>query len=348
MAILGSNWLNLIDVVKRSDPKIGMLVELLHQSNEILEDAISVECNNGAKHKHGVRTGLPTVAWGALYKGILQSKSAMQAVEDTTGFVEGMSSVDKRLLDMYPEAEDQNKVRFIEGAGFLEALNQEMATGLFYHSTKTAPEKFDGLATRYSTYATGAFNQGIESQVIHGGASGSDNTSIWMVTWGDMYTQLLYPKGSKAGIIREDKGEQRVLDSLGNPYFVMEELYRWHLGVAVKDWRYNVRIANIDVSDSLAGTVDLYKLLTSAYYRLQKRRKSAGSKYMGGKTVIYANRTILEALDNLATGVGASANSKLNIMKSEIQGQEVLTWRGIPIRETDALLNTEALVPAAT
>jgi hypothetical protein len=348
MAILGQSWLNMIDVVKRSDPKIGMVIELLHQSNEILEDAITVECNNGSKHKHGVRTGLPAVAWGALYKGIPQSKSAIQSVEDATGFVEGMSSVDKRLLDIYPDEDSQNRVRFIEGAGFLEALNQEMATGLFYHSTKTSPEKFDGLATRYSAYATGSFNQGIESQVINGGASGADNTSIWMVTWGDMYTHMLYPKGSKAGIIREDKGEQRVLDAAGNPFFVMEELYRWNIGLAVKDWRYNVRIANIDVSDSLAGTVDLYKLLTTAYYRLQKRRKSAGSKHMGGNTVIYANRTILEALDNLATGVGAAANSKLNIMKSEIQGQEVLTWRGIPIRETDAILNTEALVPAAS
>jgi len=28
----------------------------------------------------------------------------------------------------------------------------------------------------------------------------------------------------------------------------------------------------------------------------------------------------------------------------EIQGEEVMTWRGIPVRESDALLTTETLV----
>lgn len=348
MAVLGSNFLNLVDVAKRSDPKNGVILEALHNSNPILQDAIAIECNDGSKHTHSVRTGLPSVAWGRIYQGIPQSKSAIQQVVDTTGFVEGASTIDERLLSMYPDEEDQNNVRLIEAGGFLEALNQEMATGLFYHSTKSAPEKFDGLAVRYGSYGGSTFNMGAESQVINGGGAGANNTSIWFVTWGDNYTFLLYPKGTTAGVKRQDMGRQRVLDASGNPYYVQEELFRWHIGMGVKDWRYNARIANIDVAAAQAGTVDLYKLLTSAYYRLQKRRNTDGTTFMGGKTVMYANKTILEALDNLATGVGSSANAKLQIRREQVEGNEVLTWRGIPIRESDSILNTEALVPAAS
>lgn len=342
MATIGSNYLNLIDLYKRRespDAQIATVIELLKQQNPILDDAIAVECNLGTIHRHTIRTGLPSVSWGMLYKGTPQSKSKTQQVDDTTGFLEALSTIDTRLLAL---SENEGALRLSEATAFLEAMNQEMATGIFYHDTVTSPEKFKGLSARYSVYASGVNNQGAEKQVIHGGGSGSDNTSIWFVTWGDQYTHLLYPKGTKAGVDRQDMGQQRVTDENSNPYYVKEEKFTWHIGLAVKDWRYNARIANIDVSDALAGSVDLYSLMTSAYYRLQARRVA------GGRQAIYCNTTIMEALDKLATGVGSAANSKLHLMKKEVEGQEVLAFRGIPIRETDAIVNNEALVPAAS
>ena len=340
MPTLASNFITLIDVMKNTGASSEAAVaEILSQTNPILDDAVFTECNMGMIHRHKIRTGLPSVSWGQLYKGTPQSKSTVQQVDDTTGFVEGMSTVDRRLKDLQ---KDWASYRLSEAKSFLEAMNQEVASGIFYHNTDTAPEKIKGLAARYGVYASGSNNQGAEQQVVHGGGSGSDNTSIWFVTWGDMFTTLLYPQGTKAGIQREDHPNQRVIDGSGNPYYVDEEKFTWHVGVAVRDWRYNCRIANIDVSDMQSGSVDLYKLLTTGYYRLQSRRVA------GGKTVIYCNRTVLESLDNLATGAGSAANAKLQLRKEEIQGKEVVSWRGIPIRETDALLNSEALVPAAS
>jgi len=63
---------------------------------------------------------------------------------------------------------------------------------------------------------------------------------------------------------REDMGKQRVLDSDGNPYYAMEEKFTWHMGLAVKDWRYVARIANIDVSNAAAGSVKLYDFMRKA------------------------------------------------------------------------------------
>lgn len=331
MATLGASMLDLIDLYKQKNPdgSIATVIEMLTEMNPILDDAIAVECNSGTKHLHTVRTGLPSVTWGKLYQGIPQGKSTKAQVEDTTGFVEGLSTVDERLLEL---SDNEGAVRLSEAQAYLEAMNQEVASKIFYGNTSDSPEEFMGLAPRYNdtTAANG-------NQIKLAGGVGSDNTSIWFVTWGDNQTQLLYPKGTQAGVSREDKGSQRLVDGNGNAYYGKEELFRWNVGLAVKDWRYNVRIANIDVSEVAAGSVALYDFMRKAYWQLQSRRVA------GGKQCIYCNRDIMEGLDALQTNAGAS-DSFIRLKPMEIEGKEVLTYRGIPIRETDALLNTEALV----
>lgn len=333
MATLSSTYLNLIDIHKQNDPRTGEIIEVLKQQNPILDDAVAMECNMGATHRHSIRTGLPTPAWGRLYQGIPQSKSSVQQVDDTTGFLEARSGVDTRALEL---SKNPAALRLGEAMSHLEAMNQEMATGLFYHDTATTPEKFKGLAARFGSIGGGAAG----NQIIDGAGTGSVNTSIWFVTWGDHACHLLYPSGTRAGVDRQDKGEQRVTDGSGNAYYVKEEVFRWHMGLAVKDWRYVVRIANIDTTALAAGSVDVYALMRKAYWKLQSRR-------MDGKTsriAIYANRDVLEALDGLSTGSGTGTNAFLHVTPRELEGKEVLTYRGMPIRETDALLNTEARV----
>jgi len=338
MATIGNTFLSLIDMYKGTGgtgAQIGEVIEVLRQLNPLMEDAVTAEANMGTFHRHTIRTGLPTVTWGMLYQGIPQSKSSTQQVDDSTGFVEGLSTVDTRLLDISP---NPAAVRLSEGRAYLEAMAQEVQRGFFYHDTTTTPERFKGLAARYNKLGGG----GAGNQIVNAGGVGSDNTSIWFVTHGDSYTTLIHPKGTKAGVTREDKGEQRVTDSSG-VYYVKEELFRQHIGVAVRDWRFNARIANIDVSDVQAGTVDLYKFMRKASYKLQNRRvaKMNADVAAQGRTVIYMNRDMIEALDALGTNAG---NGALMLKPMELEGKEVLSYRGLPIRETDALINAEALV----
>ncbi len=331
MATLGNSFVDLIDIYKLQD---GMgqfveVIEMLMEMTPILEDAIAVECNKGTTHLHTVRSGLPTVTWGKLYQGIPNSKGKTAQVEDTTGFVEGLSTVDERLLKL---STNEGAVRLSEAQAFLEAMAQEVGSKAFYGDTASDPEEFMGLAPRFNDLS--AANGG---QIVDAGGTGSDNTSIWFVTWGDNQCNLLYPKGTQAGVQREDMGRQRVLDGSSNAYYAKEEKFTWNVGVAVKDWRYVARVANIDVSDMQGGSVALYDFMRKAYYRLQNRRVA------GGKMAIYCNRDVLEALDALATNAGASDNF-VRLRRVEVEGAEVLTYRGIPLRETDALLNTEARV----
>ena len=331
MATLGNSFIDLIDIYKMQDGQgqFNPIIEMLMEMNPILEDAIAVECNKGTTHLHTVRTGLPSVTWGRLYKGIPNSKGRTAQVEDTTGFVEGLSTIDKRLLDL---STNEGAVRLSEAQAYLEAMSNEVAGKIFYGNTADDPEEFMGLAPRFNDKS--AANGG---QIIDAGGTGSDNTSIWFVTWGDNQCNLLYPKGTQAGVQREDMGEQRVTDENGNAYYAKEEKFTWHVGMAVKDWRYVSRVANIDVSDMAGGTVKLYDFMRKAYYKLQNRRVA------GGKMAIYCNRDALEALDALATNAGAT-DSFVRLKTTEIEGKEVTTYRGIPIRESDAILNTEARV----
>jgi hypothetical protein len=332
MAVIGNSFVDLIDVYKTKDAN-GQnipIIEILNQQNPILQDAIAVECNKGTTHLHTVRSGLPEVSWGMLYKGVPNSKGKTAQVEDTTGFVEGLSTIDKRLLDL---SDNEGGVRLGEAQAYLESMSQEVASRMFYGNTAADPEQFMGLAPRFNDLAAPNGNQ-----IIDAGGTGSNNTSIWFVGWGDNQCQLLYPKGTQAGVQRADMGEQRLLDAAGNAYYGMEEKFTWNVGLAVKDWRYVSRVANINVSNMEAGTVKLYDFLRKAYYQLQARRIA------GGKMAIYCNTDVMEALDALATNAGAADSFVRLTTGKDIQGEEVLMYRGIPIRETDALLNTEARV----
>lgn len=332
MATLGSSYYDLIDHFKRTDEtgQMATIIEMLKENNAILDDAMAMECNMGTKHRTTIRTGLPSVTWGRFYKGISQSKSTTTQVDDTTGFVEQLSTVDKRLLDI---SSNRNAVRLSEAEAAIEAISQEVAATLVYGNDNTAPDEFLGFAPRFNDLS--ASNGG---QIVDAGGTGSDNTSVWLVTWGDSQCHMLYPSGTSAGVNREDKGEQRVLDGSSNPYFVEEELFTQHAGLSVRDWRFVSRIANIDVSNLQAGSVDIYKFMRQAFWKIKKHRL-ANARY-----AIYANADVLEALDADSTPTTSTSASFVRLRPTEVDGAEVMSYRGFPLRQVDAILNTESQI----
>ena len=347
MATIGNSFLGLADIYKGQTKtgQVADIINMLRQTNPILEDAIARECNEGKTHKHTVLSGLPAVTWGKLYQGIPNSKAQRTQVTDSTGFVEGRSTVDARLAEVEPNV---SAFRLQEAQAYLEAMSQEMARSVIYENQDSNPEKITGLAPRFNslTAETG-------SQIIDGGGTGSDNTSIWFVTWGLDAAHLLYPKGSSAGIQREDHGKQRVLDSNGNAYYAMEETFRWHCGVAVNDWRKIARVANIDVSTMLAGSTDLYDLMEDAYYQIHGARTlDNGANGVGGgmdgnfgrgRTVVYCTKNVLKILRRLGRNGGGSDNY-VRLSHREVAGQDVLTYEGMPIRQLDQIVETEARI----
>lgn len=336
MSVLTNNDPTLVDLANLPDNKdVKDMIDLMAAFNPILSDALALPCNQGVYHLTTVRTGLPTPVWGRLYKGVPSTKGTRQQVKDSTGFLESAAEVDTRLVDAVEGAMEKASIRFEEAHGHMEALSQEAAKAIFYHDSALDPEKPMGLAPRFSSLS--AENGG---NIIDGGGTGSNNTSIWLITWDRKACHLLYPLKGKAGIIREDMGKIPKQDASGNTFFSYRENFTWHLGVSVRDWRYVVRIANVDVTtlttDASAGA-KLIDLMTKAYYKHYGRRVNMG------KSFFYMNTTIVKFLDFQARNT-AGQNLFLTLDQTGPNASEVLKFRGIAIRESDALLETEARV----
>ena len=335
MATVGNTYLTLSDVAKRTDAD-GVapdIIEMLAQFNPILEDAPAMECNNGTKHLTTVRTGLPAATWRRLYEGVQTSKSHTRQVEDATGNLVARSIIDTKLVDL---SSNPQQLRLSESAPFLETMAQEIAETAIYGNSGSEPAAFTGFAPRFNDLSAENGNQ-----IVDAGGTGADNTSIWMITWGDTTAHLIYPKGSRAGIQRTDLGIETITDpNNGGRYEVYEEKFEQDIGLSVRDWRYISRVANIDVSDLTADAAtgaDLNDFMIQAYYRLRNRRVGNGN---AGRLYIYCNTKVKEFLHRQAL----NANANTFVRLSEVEGREVMTFMGVPVREIDAITNTEARV----
>ena len=330
MATLSATALTLADWAKRLDPdgNVPLIVELLAQTNEILLDMQWREGNLPTGHRTTVRTGLPAVAWRLLNAGVAPSKSTTAQIDEQCGMLEAWSEVDKDLALLNGNV---GSFRLSEAKAFLEAMNQEMAQTLFYGNNGTAPEEFTGLAARFSA-STGA----IADNVIKAGGAGSDNSSIWLVSWNEETCCGIFPKGSKAGLIHEDYGETtvEVTNGLaGNRMRAFQERWQWKAGIAVKDWRHIVRICNIDISDLATGSAaDLIDFMEQAEETIPNNM---------GKRVFYMNRRVRRFLrKQYRTDVSAGGG----LTYENVEGKPVLMFGQTPVRIVDQLLNTEATV----
>jgi hypothetical protein len=330
-AVLSTGALTLADWAKRLDPdgKVPTIVELLSQTNEILDDMLWREGNLPTGHRTTVRTALPTVTWRLLNQGVAPSKSTTAQIDEQTGMLEAWSEVD---TDLYKLNGSTNSFRLSEARAFIEAMNQEFAQTLFYGNQGTAPEEFSGLATRYSTSAGS-----LSDNVIKAGGAGADNTSIWLVAWEEDTVCGIFPKGTTAGLQHDDYGEVTVevtAGIAGNRMRALQERWQWKGGLAVKDYRYAVRICNIDVSDLAGGSPpDLIDLMEQAEETIPSQL---------GRRAFYVNRRVRRFIrkqyrTDVTSGGGLTFEN--------VAGKRVMFFGTIPIRTTDAILLTEAVVP---
>lgn len=344
MALNPSDCLTLADYSARTrGGRIDPVVNLLSQSLPILDDMLWLEGNLPTGHKTTIRTGLPATYWRRYNEGIPNSKSTTAQITDTCGMLEAISKIDKDLAKLNGATAE---FRLSESMPFIESMGQEFSRTVFYGTEFEDVGKFTGLSARYNTLdqrvAASAGN------VIDGGGRGSTNTSIWLCCWGYTTGHGIFPKGSRQGLAHEDVTTNApVHDDQGRSFFAYQDHYKWDCGLTIRDWRYFVRIANIDVNDLTgARAANLISLLTAAGYKIptmpravssvQSANVEGGVPLSFGRPVIYCNRTIAEALD-----IQAQSRSNLLLTQSQFAGMPILTFRGIPVKVCDSLINFE-------
>lgn len=333
MATIGNSVLTLADHAKRleqGDAKFAKIVEILSQENDILQDMVFKYGNLTTGHRTTIRTGLPQVYWRNYNMGVPTSKSVTATVDEKCGMLEAFSEVDVALAKL---GGDPTEFRFTEAQSFIEAMGQEAASTILYGNSALNPEEIDGLTLRYSSLAAA----NARNIVNVGGATVAGQTSIWLVVHGDQTIHGIVPKGSKIGLDHVDHG-MKVLDfggaGLGTSRMtVYQDQFKWDMGIALKDWRYVVRICNIDVAALAGGSPpDLIRAMIRALHRVESLTK--------GKACFYMNRTVAQYLDIQRHDQVGNAGMQY----AEVDGKWVPAFRGVPIKRMDALLNTEAVV----
>ena len=343
MSTLATNYLTLADWAKRveDDGQMAIIIDLLSQANEMMEDMLWAPGNQTAGHRTTVRTGLPEGTWRQMYQYVNPTKSTTAQIEVNCGNLEAYSVVDRDLADLEGNSA---QFRLSEDSAFIEGLTQQMQAAILYSNSLATPAQIMGFSPQYNTLNTTTAQTA--NNVIDMGGSGATNTSIWFLQWGANTCFGVFPRAKIGGLQQLDLGLVVDFDSNGGQRLVYKTNFKWEAGLVVRDWRYVVRLANIDVTD--LGTVNAANLvnglvLGSHLFPTAPRGVSpvqAATKPSGvvgmGRSAIYCNRTVSTWLD-------LQALNKTNVLLqiTEWDGMSVTTFRGVPIRTVDQLLSTE-------
>jgi len=346
MVLLDATRLTLADNAKMMDPtgKMAVIANLLSQTNTILDDAVFIKANGKTYHRVNISVGLPEVYWTSVNVGTPPSKAKFATVDEGMGLLEARAETDIRAAQM---SGNVNRYRMQQSMLHMEAMNQEMATTMFYGDTGVTSAAFVGLSGRY----TNINNAANSANVLNcGGTTANQQTSVWLIGWGPETVFCTYPEGSIAGLQHRNLGEQTAYFSDGTRMQVYSDIFNWSNGLVVKDWRYAVRIVNIDQTaivnlgavsasndQSATSTVGVLHRMAQALARIPNMGMCRPAFYM--------NRTVHTALMRVAM---EKSSSVLTINQAVTQFGTPSSWlsfMGVPIRRCDSLLMSEDVVP---
>jgi len=342
-------WPTIVDRASRLDGagKQLAIAEMLSQHNDLWGDVPFMESSEVDSHLFAFRSSIPSGFWRQYNQGVPYAKSTTGKAKVGLGSLEGYSQVDRKLAN-----HTGNPERFCksEDAAFVEGMGQTMAQSWFYGNVITNPAQFGGLAMFFNT--VNPANAANAVNVLDGGGTGSSNTSMWLECFGERTLFGLYPRGSKAGLQTIDHGTARAAyDALGNPFEAYTMYFSHDMGLCPMDWRYIVRLANIDVTAAgLAGAnaVDLF-LNMDAMLQIVPHISNSTSGISdtdayddpapGIRPVFHMNRTLRHWM--LAQSL---RNKNVLLSPEDSAGKPWLRFRGIDIKVVDQLLNTETRV----
>lgn len=335
MAVVGNDVLTLADLKSRLGPdnKVSPIIEVLSRQDEMLADIPMMEANLLTTHKTTVRAGLPTPTYRRFNQGVAATRSATAQIEFPMAMLSDRSELDKDLGNL---GGNLGAVRFSESVPHMMGMAQSIADTFIYGDPVVNPttddSKFPGLGYYFKDNTTA----NTKDHVITALGSGSDNASIWIIAWGDDTICGIYPNGSVAGLEHNDLGEGDAFDASNRRFRAYMDEYKWTCGLAVKDWRAAVRIANIDVSDLIATTANQQLLSNYVIEGLDK----IPSQYRS-RAKIYCNSTVKTAW---RLGQRADVKSGGGLTFENIAGKNVASFDGYPVRTSNALTLTEATV----
>jgi hypothetical protein len=320
MGALTSTY-SLVEQAKRIDPSgnQAQIVEVLNRKmGEILTEAPWLPSNDIWTNKTTRRASLPTGSKRRLNQRVTASVSRATEVMDVIENLEDYCDVDQAFVDSMPSPA---LFRSGEVDAFIEGLGQTIVSDILYGNANVDPDAMHGIAARLGTL-DGRF-------VIGGSGTGSDLTSVYVVTWGQTTAYLIYPKNMAAtlGVQHTDKGQVTSETSSG-----LMEIYRDHFvircGFVVRNPRAIGRYANIETSGS-SNTFDEDNLITL----LNNMETGPGTRIYVNETLLTQMQIRMKDKNNVYFTPGGNA----------LSGEPPLYFNQVPVRKfsREILLNTE-------
>jgi hypothetical protein len=339
--------LTLADLGRRMDPsgKIADMAELMSQCNELDDELPMVEGNLTTGHVVTLRTALPQGTPRRFNQGVAYTKSSAAQITFGMMMLDAYSQIDKKLADLGGNtAANREK----EDVAHMEGMSQQWNGYLVYGNAWTNPTQFSGVSTFFSQIA--AAQNGVN--VFNCGGTGSSNTSVWLLGMGTQTFYGIYPKGTKAGLTFENKGDVvPAYDSSQRRYEAYTSYFSRNGGIAVEDWRYIIRMANIDTTTAgLAGSTppDLFAIMSKAVVRLPTAGRMVSNITKSDapdriapavRLAFKCDRTSREYLD-----IQAIRDKNVLLRPEDYAGRPIVNFRNIPIGVVDQILDTEATI----
>lgn len=331
------------EILSRLDKtgKVAPIVEILNQTNEILQHVTWQECNEINGHSFVKRTSLPEAYVKRINQGVLPSKSSTAVQRETCGRFQARFEMDSDLLENKLNGKE---ARLSEEYPFIEAMGQKMVKTFFYGQQHL--EAFDGFATRYNSLDKKK-NPNARN-VIDCGGTGDNLTSIYIVGWGPQTVFGIYPQGSPMGLQVTDLGCQTIFEPDGTRREVYSTKYDWTGGLCVKDDRYVVRLANISVEDLRNGTgigsPDLKQANSNNLLLMLQRGLDKIYGLTSANICIYMNADVHSAFNTLAL---RSNSNFLRVKENNNEfgdHQSWTTFNGFNLYRVDQISATEKQV----
>ena len=264
MQVNGSRVLTYLDFLKGLDPKGKFdhrVINLAVRSTEMLDDITVVEANNGTALETTFRTEVPKPVWTQYYDGIPSNKGSKAKLKVTCGSMATKIVVAKKLYD---DAKDKDSVIYDEIQSAQDGMKLAMGEMLVYGRLSDNPLGFNGIFKHYDKIGsetaddTRSEHYVFDAFGVAGGASAASESnlgSIALVGWAPHTITCFHAEDHNQGGI--EITPKRVTD-VPDPnkggdatYEAYSQYIYWQLGLAVRDFRYGGRIANIQRDDML-------------------------------------------------------------------------------------------------
>lgn len=314
--MMGTAFPTLIDFKQQYGPgenPVADVCEILYKSNPMFEHIPWRAGNELTGHRFFVRTELPFAHTREVNQGIMRSNSKISTDSETTEeFVTSYHADAHAMNELFQGSAHANAYLASEEKPHIYALGDAVLNAMLYGSN---PKGVRGFMYRLSDLEGAYKDQIIDASELIEPTDNPRFRSVLAVKWDPSEVSGIHNKHGSLGMTVE-RFDTQVYDRDKNGTFTAYVVnMHWHAGLMVRDKRYIMRIANIDLNALEESEENRRKL-----FRLMLRTKNEIRQAGEGRMVYYMSKDLYTPIE-----LAAIEKGNLALSYEHIQGDVTVT-----------------------